>query len=353
MKPAFLACILYPAVLFLSCTACSLPFGGETPPQEVSILSWNVQNLFDDVTDGGEYDEFNPAKGEWNTSLFRIRINRVKEVLSSLSGGYPDIVLFQEMENENTLNVLSAEVLKNHYPWHILLEESDMSIHTAVLSRYPVVSIGKLETGYAGRVRLRPVTEIHFDLKGRELIVFNNHWKSRSEGLAATEDGRIAAAEVLTARIKKLIAADPGALILAAGDFNENHDEYKKIGRAYRTALIPSIETVPDEWTGSLYTCSKGSASKVEDGRLILYSPWYDVNIAGSYGYNSRWEKIDHFFLWNSFFDGSGYEYSSFEVVKRDFMLNDYGFPSRWFSYSEEGYSDHLPVLLRIADNDI
>lgn len=140
---------------------------------------------------------------------------------------------------------------------------------------------------------------------------------------------------------------------MAAGDFNEDHDEYRKIGRAYRTALIPSIETVPDDWNGSLFVCSKGSSCSYGMGRLVLYSPWYDVSSAGSYAYRSQWDKIDHFFLWKSFFDGKGYEYESFRVIKEDFLLNDYGYPDRWISGTEEGFSDHLPILLRIRENDI
>lgn len=344
---------LLPLFLFFSCTACSLPFGEPGPPSELTILSWNVQNLFDDVADGGEYDEFNPEEGEWSTPLFYKRLNRVGEVLSRCLEDFPQILLLQEVENLNTLSVLGDEVLGNHYPWQILLEEDDMSIHTAVLSSVPVKSVSRLETGHWGQLRLRPILEVRFDLNGRDLIVFNNHWKSRSGGVAATEEGRLVSASILVNRIRSLIEEDPDVLIIAAGDFNENHDEYKKIGRAYRTALIPAIESVPDEWDDSLYICSDGSDSRLFADKVVLYSPWYDVNSAGSYVYKSKWSKIDHFFLWKSLFDGSGYEYESFEVIKEDMLLNEYNFPARWDTYKEEGYSDHLPVLLKLREIDI
>ncbi|MBN2657196.1 MAG: endonuclease/exonuclease/phosphatase family protein [Spirochaetales bacterium] len=353
MKIKFLMLIPLAALLFLSCTACSLPFGEETVPRELTILSWNVQNLFDDVSDGGEYEEFDPAEGEWTSALFQKRLDRFGEVFDDVLEFRPDIVLLQEMENLNTLEILGNDVLKGRYPWRVLFEEKDMSVHTAVLSSLPITETARLETGYWGQIRLRPLQEVHFDLQGNEMILFNNHWKSRSGGVAATEAGRISAARILVSRIRNLVRENPDALIVAGGDFNENHDEYKRTGRRYRTALIPLIEDVSEEWNDSLFLCSDGSDSGLIGERLALYSPWFDSSRAGSYAYKSQWEKIDHFFLWKSFFDGRDYEFLKFDVIREAPLLNEYNYPARWDSGTEEGYSDHLPILLKIGVNDI
>jgi endonuclease/exonuclease/phosphatase family metal-dependent hydrolase len=345
--------ILSFSFFFFSCTACSLPFGEDPAPSELTILSWNVQNLFDDVSDGTEYDEFNPAEGEWTSALFQKRLDRIAEVFDDVLEDEPDIVLLQEIENSNTLEVLGRESLKDRYPWRILFDDRELTVHTAVLSSLPIESVARLETGYWGQIPLRPIQEIHFDVEGKELVLFNNHWKSRSGGAAATEQGRIAAAEVLTGRIRQLLGDSPEALVVAGGDFNENHDEYKQTGRLYRTALFPVIEDVPEEWNGSLFLCSDGGDATLSEGKLVLYSPWFEAHSAGTYVYKSQWEKIDHFFLWKTLFDGKGYEYSDFQVMKVHPLLNDFGFPARWETYSEEGYSDHLPILLKIGNNDI
>lgn len=334
--------------LFISCTACSLPFGEDPSPEELTIVSWNLQNLFDDVSDGAEYDEFDPEKGTWNSDLFYKRLGRVEEVFNVLFDEYPHIILLQEIENLNTLEILNREFLKNSYTCEILIENESSSINTALLSRIPVKSVSSVEPGYWGPLKLRPILEVHFDLNGNELVLLNNHWKSKSGGSAATEEGRIMSAEVLSDRIKKLIGQNEEVMIIAAGDFNENYNEYKKVNRAYRTGLIPEIEDVPPEWDTSIFITSKTSGSKIDGERLVLYSPWYDVSSSGSYAYKSQWSKIDNFFLWRTLMDGNGYEYNSFRVVKDPLLLNDYNYPSRWISYSEEGYSDHLPIQLKL-----
>ena len=353
MKKHFLIFSPIALILFISCTACSLPFGNENETREINILSWNVQNIFDDVSDGGEYKEFDPERSSWNRDLLYKRLNRIERVLNVTLDEFPQIILLQEVENYHTLDILNQNVLKGYYPWQVLIQESGQAVNTAILSTIPITSVSMLETGYWGQYKLRSIMEIHLDLNDRKLIIFNNHWKSKSGGSAATEAGRLISVEILTDRIKKLVTEDEDSLILAAGDFNENHDEYKKVGRSYRTALIPEIESVPIEWKESLYISSKGKNSSYKNDRLIMYSPWYDVRSSGSYAYKSRWSKIDHFFLWKSFFDESGLEYDSFSVIKDDILLNDYNYPSRWDGLTEEGYSDHLPIFLKLRDIDL
>ncbi len=353
MKKTFAAFFVLPVLFFFSCTACSLPFGEENSPSELTILSWNVQNIFDDVADGSEYDEFNPDNGEWNSDLFYKRLNRIEEVLNVTLEEFPQIFLLQEVENLNALDILNQNILKGHFSWQVLLENDESSVHTAVLSEIPITSVTTVETGYYGLYKLRPITEIHFDLGGTELIIFNNHWKSKSGGSAATESGRIQSSAVLVERIGKLLSENADRLIIAAGDFNENHDEYKKTGRNYQTALMTEIESVPEEWTDSLYVTSKGRNCSFSNEKLILYSPWYDVSSSGSYAYKSQWSKIDHFFLWKTLFDDRAYEYDSFKLIKDSLLLNDYNYPARWDSLTEEGYSDHLPVLLKLMNNDL
>ena len=59
--------LLLPMVLltFISCTRCTFP-GSKPKDGKVTVLSYNVENLFDDVDNGTEYPENDPGAGEWD-----------------------------------------------------------------------------------------------------------------------------------------------------------------------------------------------------------------------------------------------------------------------------------------------
>jgi len=77
----------------------------------------------------------------------------------------------------------------------------------------------------------RPIVELEFIPVGAgeaHFHVFLNHWTSPLEGMAETEEKRLAAAQTLLARIQGMVVADavrefygdPDAMVLAVGDFN-------------------------------------------------------------------------------------------------------------------------------------
>ena len=74
---------------------------------------------------------------------------------------------------------------------------------------------------------------------GHTLYVFDNHWKAKTGGVKATEASRLQSAAVLARRLREILAQDPSADIVVAGDMNESTDEYVRTGRKYQTALIP------------------------------------------------------------------------------------------------------------------
>ena len=54
-------------ILILSCSCF-------VPADSLSILSYNVENLFDDVRDGGEYHNDNPTSGKWGSEMFQNKL---------------------------------------------------------------------------------------------------------------------------------------------------------------------------------------------------------------------------------------------------------------------------------------
>ena len=53
----------------------------------LTLMSYNVQNLFDDVDNGSEFREFNPSRGGWNSEMFHLRVGTIAEVVRAAVPG--------------------------------------------------------------------------------------------------------------------------------------------------------------------------------------------------------------------------------------------------------------------------
>jgi hypothetical protein len=85
--------------------------GGEaviTPPRELSIATYNVQNLFDFVDDPERDEgEFTPNTNNWSMRTYTEKVNAIAEVIKLIDA---DVVVLQEVEegSSDTDNVLVA-----------------------------------------------------------------------------------------------------------------------------------------------------------------------------------------------------------------------------------------------------
>ncbi len=344
---------------FISCARCKLQLPG-TVTRELSILSYNVQNLFDDVDNGTEYSEFDPTEGEWSTAHFHTKCIRINEVITAAIRHGPDIVALQEVENENALDTLRNDYLKGkRYIYSALVPSSGSAVNVAVLSRFPITEI-KAHQIYVDEPRnLRNILECWIAVGDEELVIFNNHWKSKLGGAEETEQLRIEAAGVINRRCRDILSEHPAMDIVIVGDFNESVDEYGRVDGAYQTAFLPWNGNFPQSYHKKSLSLSLsaeemtitdgGGAGTNEITELGFFSCWADWKAeegpGGSYYYKGGWETIDNIFLTSTLFDDKGVTYESFSVVENDFLLNEKGSPFRWDSERKDGYSDHLPLL--------
>jgi len=141
MKITFFSIILLFILLVVSCTACSLPLDEEVISEDVRIVTWNIQNLFDDINNGTEYDEYVPREKGWDSDLFHLRMGRIGEVFDALLEEPPQIILFQEIENLNTLQILNNTFLEKKYNNYMMsivsssLEECDLVVYVVDSTR--------------------------------------------------------------------------------------------------------------------------------------------------------------------------------------------------------------------------
>ena len=336
----FLYSVVIAFALFACTAGCSQT---NSAHKEYSFLSYNACNLFDDIHDGTEYAQFDPARGKWTTADYTRKLGAVGKVITAAVPGGPDFVALVEIENGKVLRDLAAGPLRDAgYNWGASLPTEGVAVSVGFLSRLPVRELrGHLPP--AEGFHQRAFFELSLDVSGEPLTVFICHFKAKTEGEAATEKTRRLAAHTLARRVAALAASSPQAQILILGDLNENADEYKRKAAAYITALMPASAAASRPRTETLaplyVTGKKNEASFAKD--LVFYSPWLDQPPhEGSYYYKS-WETIDHALLAPGLVDDTGLVFLSFEVVRQDFMLNEAGAPKK-------EYSDHLPILVRL-----
>ncbi|MBN2050484.1 MAG: endonuclease/exonuclease/phosphatase family protein [Spirochaetales bacterium] len=334
--------------LFISCTRCSLqPSAGAG--DTLTVLSYNCQNIFDDVSNGSEYPEFDPAGGEWNSRLFHTRLQNLSEVLRMACPGGPDIIALQEIENLNVLDILVKEYLKGMgYRWYYCVQAPDSAVNTGVVSRLPVETCRAHRVDDHAPAGRRYLLEVRIETTAGPLLLLNNHWKSKLGGAEETEEDRIRAASLVCRLIREAVMENPCPAVLTMGDLNENPDEYERCGGMYRTALMPAegpFHRIDEK--ESVYLVDNPHEARVVGDGVFLYTPWTGSH-DGSYAYHSEWEKIDHLLMTEAFFDGGGIEYSSFQVMKEPFLLQEGLWPCGWNSRTASGYSDHLPLILEL-----
>jgi len=313
-----------------------------------------VENLFDDIHNGSEYREFDPAAGTWNEEFFKIRVQSIAEVVRKAVPGGADILLLQEVENENAVRVLADTGLRGlGYTWIAFVPKNGLSANVAILSRLPIVrvrshAVGSLQDG----TPLRDVVEAEIQYKGHRLYVLDNHWKAKTEGARLTEAYRRDAATVLARRIGEILALDPRADIIAAGDMNESLDEYRRVGGKYQTALLPAAENANDPGR-SIFLASRAGDIPSGVQRCVLYEPWFEMEESrrGSYFYQGYWLTVDHMLLSPGLLDAQGFAYraGSFGACRLPFLLTPEGAPKRGTNLTgQRGYSDHLPLILTL-----
>ncbi len=335
--------------LFLSaCVRCDT---AAAPDDGVVIMSYNLQTLFDPVDQGGEYDGFVVADGDWSEALYRSRIEALASAVLAAAppGGAkaaaPDVLVVQEAENARALRDL-AEALGG-YEYALSSPDEEATLSCGILSRFPVTAFR------AHRVRKpdaspssvpRYLLEAELDAGGRRLVIIAAHLKSKLGGAEETEPERASAAAFVSSVVAARLAADPTLAVVVAGDFNENPDERERVEAAYPTALMPA-ESGPGPW---LLISGDRSSLAPRGGQPVLFCPW-DESGGYSYRYDGVDERIDQLLLSPGPL-GAGdcpWSYAGFSAEPPEFAVDDDGTPLGWRSGS--GYSDHLPIRLLLS----
>jgi len=339
--------------LFLS--NCSV-FETKTPEntKTITMMTWNVQNLFDGIDNGYEYAEFLQSAG-WSSEKYNGRINTISDAIGRLKP-QPDILMLQEIESLVILEDLALS-LPNSYFWSHFANNPEAAVGLGILSRFPLTEAKTHSITINGEITPRPVLEARVQTKEEDIILFVCHWKSKIGGDDVTENVRKSSAKVILRRIREIKNNEPDIGFIIAGDLNENHNEFYRRGAKAICALIPDdlycfkLSNINVEGQKDFFIISGNKPPEPVNfpkESITLFSPWIHDLENGSYFYKNKWETIDHFLISEHFFNNSGWEYESAIIANFEPFANSSRIPISYKIKTGSGMSDHLPLLLTI-----
>lgn len=304
-----------------------------------SLVFYNVENLFDTINDPTTNDEeFLPnARVAWNTERYNRKLTNIARVFASIdSTDFPHLIGLAEVENKAVLEdlVRQPQITAARYGIVHVSDDDPRGIEVALLYRSDIFK----PLNYNGIEFQDSLPERHILyttlLNGHSdtLHVFVNHWKSRGGGQEATAPSRMAAAQTLRSAFDSLLAVKPRALVVVMGDFNDN----------------PTDESI----TKHLKALAPEQALRQPAALVNLAAEAYSAGQGTLYF--DGWHFFDQMMVSQSLWQGKRLRVKSFEVFSRPWMLyNDnrgIARPNRTMSGSRYfgGFSDHLPVVLRL-----
>jgi len=335
-----LLCCFFLVSVALSWSPCHAA-GAPSGRKEIVLLWWNIENLFDThddpVTDD---DEFTPQGSKnWTAKKLLLKEMRIRHTLMAVDahpdyGKFPDIVAFAEVENrqvfQQTLSGLPGITYKTVY-----YDSPDPRGIDIGLAYNPKGVTLKASRAYSVTLDEKPTRKIiiaEFSDSGDSFHLILNHWPSRAFDTGWSEPKRLAAAKVTRHILDSLRSSNPTADIITMGDFND-----EPANRSLSEGLGSSFD----------------AAQVRRNSKTLLYNCWSGYQGIGSYYYHRKWERIDQVLLSAGMLDKEGFSVSGdpFRCFTFSRMLL-YPDNKPWPTYEKReyrgGYSDHLPLLLKI-----
>lgn len=293
-----------------------------------TVAFWNVENFFDTHHDTLKADSAFTPTGEnhWTAKRYAVKRNNIYKVIAAMR--QPAIVGLAEVENDRVLADLCGFTPLRKYGYRYIHFESPdrRGVDCALLYREGLFRIFEAMpirvSDSAAGFCTRDILQVGGVLAegGDSCFIFVNHWPSKLGG-AAADRHRLEIAQRLLCTMDSVQEAHPGAIVLAVGDFNATADEK---------------------------AVSQGLGF---EGRCRNAQGFYSLTCGmppgtGSYKYRDSWSCIDQAF--------ANRELEA-EIFAPEFMLIDdtrYMGKKLFRTYIgmryQGGYSDHLPLIVRI-----
>jgi hypothetical protein len=316
---------------------------------EFTLMFYNTENFYDSEKDTLTRDDEFTAQGirRWTPGRMHKKAERISKVIVAAGKwNSPVLVGLCEIEDLHVLELLTQTAPLKKYHYKIVHKDSPdiRGIDVALLYRpdlfrpfdynaIPVIDPNNWS------FKTRDILQVSGVLMDCDTLhVFVNHWPSRYGGIMETIRYRKLAAETLKEAVGHMRSRIPSAKIVCMGDFNDT----------------PTDESI------AVYLGAKEADDPAIKGELVNLSFGWQANPVKTIKSQYKWEVFDQYIVSDNFLENKGcIRFLNAEIFDAGFLLEpDIKFggvkPKRTYvGYKyREGFSDHLPVLLRVQMSD-
>ena len=303
-------------------------------PDEVSVMFYNVENLFDIRDDSlTRDDEFLPrgTRG-WTYTKFQQKLQNIYKVIAAVGEWEPPVLVgLAEVENRFVLEALLRDTPLHRYRYEIVHQDSKDARGIDVALLYRSDQFELLDTQFIpvdlsawGGGHTRDILYVKGTLSsGDTLHYLVNHWPSRYRGVQASNPLRLQAAQTLRAFTDSLYQHHPNSNILIAGDFNDNPEE--------------------------------ASLQALCDNAYLINVSQYAME--GTNKHQDHWNTFDQFIVSRNLMSNHPWQikgekavaYAAPWLLEEDPKYLGYKLRRTYVGFRYQGgFSDHLPVYVRL-----
>ena len=289
----------------------------------LTIVSYNVENLFDCEHDTLKNDSSFLPHGlhHWNYHHYQTKLNRIAQVLVNISGWESAaLVGLCEVENKRCLRDLCYRLKRFHYQYVHYESDDERGIDVALLYDSTKVKILNSKTLCVPLENdvTRDILYVKALIEGKDTLhAMVCHLPSQLGGSATTSKKRQIAKQVIQNEINTILHVQPKANVVVMGDMNsEAIDDLQGMNN-----LMIDLE---------------------KEG-------------IGTHKYQGMWSCLDQFYVSSALKNTTRASVFSPEwLLEEDTKYLDYQPKRTYVGYRyHDGYSDHLPVVLKIKSSYI
>ncbi|MFH1160837.1 MAG: endonuclease/exonuclease/phosphatase family protein [bacterium] len=346
------------------------------PGQNVRVIFWNVENLYDSHDDTLTLDEeFSPEGSKrWSYTRYRTKLDHLAKVILA-AGGWdpPGIVGLCEIENRYVLNKLVYDSPLKPLGYRIIHRDSPdlRGVDVALLYRKETFiplhqEWIRIRFPFDTAVRTREILYVKGILLNADTLhLFVNHWPSRMGGEMQSAPRRNYVAQVLREKVDSIML-----------NYELRIKNYELTDTRYQSPVTSHQSPVTHQYPSILIMGDFNDEPENESLRTILQAkldtmkihPSGLVNLMGtiqgmegSHKYREHWGMLDQFIVSGSLLqqDNSLHVNPAGTTIFRPaFLLEDDlkyldKKPKRTYlgPKYQGGFSDHLPIYVDIKVN--